>query len=388
VEELVPWLVRVSGARIREVLLAVDEVVHYDVQVDVLQLSNDLPCHGYALLSSPKRAIPLVEEALQVAQELIRDDDREQGLVMTAKRFVHPRVCCLPKESLFSKPNISSLRSVDVGTLIALPGTVTRVGATLVREVEKKFVCVKCQYEFVSTADITRRGSFLLPPRCPSDLDKPCYSTSYTPSSLAPTCRDYQEIKLQEKISHLAVGSIPRSIVVAVQDNLVGRCKAGDDVIVSGVLLRRWNRNPAPEMRCSIELMIEALHVEHHNERKSFVHIDPESEARFNQFWEKHRDNPLRARNLIVSSICPQIFGLFAVKLILVMSLVGGTSRRDTNGMRVRGQSHLLMVGEPGTAKSQLLRYAARLIPRSVLTTGVGTTSAGEMVFPLFRLPV
>ncbi|CAN8076383.1 unnamed protein product [Agarophyton chilense] len=71
---------------------------------------------------------------------------------------------------------------------------------------------------------------------------------------------------------------------------------------------------------------------------------------------------------------------MYLLKLIVAMTLTGGVSYTDPSGTRIRGESHLLIVGDPGTAKSQILRYAAKVSPRSVLTTGIGTSSAGLTV--------
>jgi DNA helicase MCM9 len=104
--------------------------------------------------------------------------------------------------------------------------------------------------------------------------------------------------------------------------------------------------------------------------------VSNELRDEFAAVWQDNSTRPLAVRNLIVASVCPQIYGLFSVKLAILMSLIGGGSFGD-HGMKKRDVCHLLLLGDPGCGKSQFLRFAAKLSPRSVLTTGIGTTGAG-----------
>ncbi|GFH21758.1 MCM domain-containing protein, partial [Haematococcus lacustris] len=92
------------------------------------------------------------------------------------------------------------------------------------------------------------------------------------------------------------------------------------------------------------------------------------------EFWAAHTTHPITARNKIVAAVCPQLHGLFLAKLALLLALVGGVARPES---KLRGDAHLLMVGDPGVGKSQLMKFAARVAGRAVTASGKGSSSAG-----------
>lgn len=212
---------------------------------------------------------------------------------------------------------------------------------------------------------------------CPSESSgKPCRSTRFDIVDNSRVVSDHQVIKIQEQVSKLGVGSIPRSILVVLEDDLVDSVKAGDHVVVVGILMRCW-RPCIKDIRCDLETIVKANSIRIKNATSAHVLVTEELKKEFAQFWRKHERDPMRGRNEIIASICPKVYGLFIVKLGVALTVIGGCAHVNETGMKTRGEPHMLLIGDPGTGKSQFLRFTAELSPRSVLTTGIGTTSAG-----------
>jgi DNA helicase MCM9 len=108
------------------------------------------------------------------------------------------------------------------------------------------------------------------------------------------------------------------------------------------MVVRRWKQLKL-DQRCDVDIIIFCNHVVINNSQKFSSIISEEQELEFINFWEKHEKNPLKARNLILKSMCPQLYGLYLVKLAVAMTLIGGVST-VTNSTRIRGESHMLIV--------------------------------------------
>jgi DNA replicative helicase MCM subunit Mcm2 (Cdc46/Mcm family) len=126
--------------------------------------------------------------------------------------------------------------------------------------VSRTYRYAKCGHKFRVHADLEQGGVVEMPTKCPSSEfaatgQSRCKSTRFNFVEGSLICSDYQEIRIQEKPQSLGVGSIPRQICVLLQHDLVDKCKAGDEAVICGIVLRRW-QPLFVESRCNIELVL------------------------------------------------------------------------------------------------------------------------------------
>ena len=182
---------------------------------------------------------------------------------------------------------------------------------------------------------------------------------------------DAQKIRLQESPEGLKGGEQPQTLDANVEAALAGMIFPGDRVVMTG-LLRVAQRQYQNVKSTTFDLFLEANSIEIEDKEFKDIEISGEDESKIVELAKTPGID-----SAIVRSIAPSIFGYESVKEAIALQLFSGVPKKLPDGSHVRGDIHILLVGDPGIGKSQLLRYVVQLAPRGIYASGKSSTSAG-----------
>jgi len=266
---------------------------------------------------------------------------------------------------------IRELTSEYIGKLVAVEGIVTRLTKVEAKLVKAKYrhVDPECQAEFDYPESGEMGEKLEKPPFCPICGKTGKFELLLNRSQFI----DWQKVVIQEKPEEIPPGQIPRNIEVVLTGDLVDTARPGDRVTVIGVLrVMPTTSAQRGTGRSVFAFYVEANYVDVQQKILEEVEITREDEEKIR---ELARDPWIREK--IIASIAPAIYGYWNIKEAIALLLFSGTPKLLPDGTRIRGDIHVLLVGDPGTAKSQLLQYTARIAPRGIYTSGKGSTAAG-----------
>jgi replicative DNA helicase Mcm len=268
---------------------------------------------------------------------------------------------------LLGKEQLRKLGSKQMTKLIMVEGIVVRATPTRPMVLQGAFKCKRCG----TMNQIEQTGQFL---KAPAICQAPDCGRDgpFEFVQEESTFIDSQDLRLQEKPEDLPPGQLPRTLAVKlVGDDIVDVARPGDHVSVVGIV-----RAFAPslmgmgKLRTFI-LQLDANSVEVLGKEPETSPSTPEEEEKIHTLAK----DPL-VQKKIMTSIAPSIFGYEHIKEAIMYLLFGGVSK-SLPDVNVRGEMNILIIGDPGTAKSQMLQYVARIAPRGLYTSGRGTTAAG-----------
>ncbi|RLF26674.1 MAG: AAA family ATPase [Thermoplasmata archaeon] len=306
------------------------------------------------LLTDPSKVIFNAELALSNVDVAV---DKEMKL--------HLRVYNLPE---IQHILIRRLRAEHLGRFIAVEGLVKKVTEVRPKLKNAVFICQKCgaHISVEQDEDILKE-----PLECYEDQGGCGRSSSFKLSSSLSTFVDSQKIEVQESPEGLRGGAQPERISVYIDDDIVGDIAPGDRIVVNGVLVSQQRRRGTYRLT-SFDKIMHAVSIEKQEQAFEEVEITEEDEqkilevSKIPELYERMRE-----------SIAPTIYGMETEKDAMVLQLFGGVPKTMPDGTRIRGDIHMLFVGDPGTAKSQMLNYMSKLAPRSIYASGKATSAAG-----------
>ncbi len=269
--------------------------------------------------------------------------------------------------SLPESTQLRMLGAANIGRLVMVEGIIVRATPVQPQVLRGAFRCKRCE----TPSYMDQAGPFLkAPTRCtnPTCQSKGPFEFLQEDSTFI----DHQQIRLQERPEDLPPGQLPRTLNVKLSTrDLVDKARPGDHVSVTGIV-----RAEAPVLPTAGKLRVFRLHVDANyldveSKEPEAALILPEEEESIQELAQ----DPWIHRN-IMRSIAPSIYGYDTIKEALMYIVFGGVAKHLPD-ISIRGELNILLVGDPGTAKSQLLQYIASIAPRGLYTSGRGTTAAG-----------
>jgi len=261
---------------------------------------------------------------------------------------------------------IRKIRAENVGKFIQVDGILKRVGEVKPEIKEAVFKCLRCGEEnrVPQIDDVYREPLFCENPNCGK---KGPFKLIIESSEF----RDWQSLVLQERPEELRGGQIPRWIDSIVRDDFVDKAVPGNRVILTGTL-RVFQERQQRERKTTFRKVLFVSHIEVLQKGIEEAEISPEDEAKIK---ELAKDPWLR--NLVIQSIAPSIYGYDPIKEAVALQLFGCTHTDLPDGGRIRGDTHILLTGDPGVAKSAILKWVLNVAPRGLYTSGKKATGAG-----------
>ncbi len=312
------------------------------VVVDYLQLEMFDPDLADLLIEKP-------EEVIKAAQKAIKNIDTTRKNADINVRF----------ENLSNIVPLRDLRSKFIGKFIAVDGIIRKANEIRPRIVNAMFECRSC----MRLHEVSQKSNLISEPALCND----CGGRSFRLLQEESEFLDTQTSKVQEPLENLSGGEQPRQINVVLEDDLVDNVTPGDIIRITGVLKTVRDDKTKLFKNYVYCNYIEALEQEFEE-----LQISPEDEEKIKEL-SKDPD----VYNKIINSTAPSIQGYREVKEAIALQLFGGSAKDLEDKTRIRGDIHILIVGDPGIGKSQMLKYVSKLAPRGIYTSGKGTSGVG-----------
>jgi DNA replication licensing factor MCM6 len=309
--------------------------------------------------------------------------------------------------AFYNVPAMQKLRDLTankIGKLLTISGTVTRTSEVRPELLKAKFVCRHCQ---TTSPYVQQQFCFTEPTSCSNPkCDKAPNWELETGSSIF---TDWQKVRMQEASADIPSGSMPRSLDVILRNEAVDKCKAGDSTVFCGTLIvipdvsqfnlpgvkaqgkkagsgaegtRGLKQTGVRDLTYRLCFLastvrlsslrsgsINLMEDQEDNVVEELTDVEKRDIYQMSQGDEIYGD--------LARSLAPTIFGHDEIKRGLLLMLLGGVHKETMEGINLRGDINICIVGDPSTSKSQFLKYVVKFMPRAVYTSGKASSAAG-----------
>ncbi|MEM2093936.1 MAG: minichromosome maintenance protein MCM [Candidatus Bathyarchaeia archaeon] len=318
---------------------------------DLMRVDREL---AIDLLEKPDETIPYIEDAA-LSQFRVENPSELQY------ESIRVRLRGLP-----AKTPLRVLGAKHIGKLIAIDGILVRASSVQPFLMEAVFRCRSCDSKL---GPYPQKGLSMVQPAICDE----CKRTG--PFELLESESKFinsQNIRVQERPEDLPPGQLPRWIDVTLTEDLVDIARPGDRVTIVGIARTRRVFHPGRSTPRTFDLYLETNSLEVIGKEPEVVEVTPEEERQIRELA-----SDVRVHEKIIQSIAPSIYGYEDIKESIMYLLFGGVPKTLPDKISIRGDANVLIIGDPGTAKSQLLQYVSKVAPRGLYTSGRGSTAAG-----------
>ncbi|KAH9891007.1 ATP dependent DNA helicase [Cubamyces lactineus] len=316
------------------------------------------------LLKQPVDYLPALEDALTKVVERVHDQDKHE---------IEGKTYRVGFSGSFGDHHVSPrhLRAMHLGKMISLEGIVTRCSLVRPKMLKSVHFCPKTgmfharEYRDATTSTSNLPPTSSVTPQTDDEGNPLQMEYGYS------EFRDNQRISIQEMPERAPAGQLPRSTDVILDGDLVDKCKPGDRIQLVGVY-----RSVGGGANGSFKTLILANNINLLSSKiGGGIAQTPLTD------YDIRMINQLAKRSnifhLLSQSLAPSIFGHDKIKEAILLLLLGGAEKNLPNGTHIRGDINILMVGDPSTAKSQMLRFVLGTAPLAIATTGRGSSGVG-----------
>lgn len=342
----------VYGNRIK----TLGEVNSASLEVSYLHIASSKAVLSYFLANEPTEVLKVFD---QVALDVTLFHYPQYHDIHNE---IHVRITDLPIVY-----TLRQLRQSHLNCLLRVSGVVTRRTGVFPQLKYVMFLCQKCG---ITLGPFQQESS----QEVKISFCQNCQSKGpFTVNSEKTVYRNYQRLTLQESPGSVPAGRLPRQREVVLLADLIDTAKPGDEVEITGIYRNSYdaqlnNKNGFPVFAT----ILEANHVIKSHDQMAGFQMTEEDER---QIRALSRDPEIVDK--IVRSIAPSIYGHQDIKTAAALSLFGGVSKETQGKMSIRGDINVLLLGDPGTAKSQILKYVEKTAHRAVFATGQGASAVG-----------